>query len=197
MKIGVLGGTFNPPHNAHVTVADDVARKLGLNRILFIPARLPPHKDSTDIVSPDLRLKMVRLAVQGYRNFEVSSIELDRAGTSYTVDTLRTLHAQYGPGTALYLIIGADNLPELPTWKDPEQIVKLATIVVMTRPGFQFVKPVYPWGKGFIYLDVTPLDISSSHIRDMVHRGESVKEMVPGAVRRFIHDNRLYMDTAE
>ena len=191
-RIGILGGTFNPVHNGHLLVARDVAAQLSLRMVLFIPARIPPHKDSPDIVPPRMRLEMVRLAIRGREKLELSTVELDREGKSYTVETLEELRGMHPEPSEFFLIIGRDNLNELPAWKDPERIVELATVVVMTRPGIVVEGPRFPWMKDFLYLEVIPVPVSSTGIRERVRDGEDFGAMVPAAVREYILKNNLY-----
>ena len=191
-RIGILGGTFNPIHNGHLLVAGDVAAQLSLRMVLFIPARIPPHKDSSEITSPRMRLEMVRLAIRGRDTFELSMVELEREGKSYTVETLGELRRIFSSPSEFYLIIGADNLMELHTWKDPERIVELATVVVMTRPGFAVERPRFPWMRDFLYLNVAPVPVSSTGVREKVRNGEDFSGMVPPVVREYILKNNLY-----
>lgn len=122
MNIGIFGGTFNPPHIGHLIVAERVREELGLGKVLFIPSAISPHKQHLDLADPAIRMEMVQLALLGHEFFEPSPIELERSGVSYTVDTLEQLKRIH-PGDALHLLVGMDNLVELPTWRSPERTV--------------------------------------------------------------------------
>jgi len=136
MNVGILGGKFNPPHVGHLIVAERVRDELGLGKILFIPSAISPHKQHLELIDPALRMEMVRLAVLGQTFFEPSDFEVSRGGVSFTVDTLEQLKQVYS-GDSLYLLVGMDNLAEFHTWKSPEKVVNLASVVVMTRSGFR------------------------------------------------------------
>lgn len=192
MKIGILGGTFDPPHMGHLIVAEHVRDRLGLEKILFIPAVIPPHKQKrADITSPEVRLEMLRLALAGNPEFEASDIEVRRGGVSYTVDTLKELRLRH-PSDALFLMIGMDNVAEFHLWKDPEMIMRIAHVVVMTRPGFQPENAAQGVMKSMSVCDVPEIEISSREIRNRVRGGQSIRYLVPTTVLDFIAENRLY-----
>ena len=170
MNIGIFGGTFNPPHVGHLIVAERVREELGLGKVLFIPSAISPHKQHLDLVDSAYRVEMVQLAILGHQFFEPSSIELERGGVSYTVDTLEQLKRIY-PGDALHLLMGMDNLVELSTWKSPERIVDISRVVVMTRPGFQPNGVHDEVRKNFMLCQVPEIGISSSEIRERVKEG--------------------------
>lgn len=193
MTLGILGGTFNPPHIGHLIVAEAVRSELALDRILFIPAAIPPHKMNHDIAAPQHRVEMVRRAVEGNPYFAVSEMEVRRGGISFTVDTLRQLQREQ-PDARLFLLIGMDNLPEFPTWRSPERILELATVVVMTRPGFA-ANDVPPDLKGRVRICPVPtIGIASSEIRARVKEGKSIRYLVADPVRDYIHHHNLYRD---
>jgi nicotinate-nucleotide adenylyltransferase len=187
VNVGIFGGTFDPPHTGHLIVAQDAALVLGLDRILFIPAARPPHKARRVISSADLRLRMLQLAVEGDDRFDIDALELDRAGPSYTVDTLREL-SRREPDVSWTLVLGADQYAEFDTWREPETIRELARIAVLTRAGGGSVTAA----DGAVVLDVTRIDISSTVLRARVAAGEPIRYMVPQAVERFIHERQLY-----
>jgi len=190
MKIGVFGGTFDPPHIAHLIIAEFVRQELALDRILFIPAAMPPHKRDQTISAPEHRLAMVRLALKGNPAFEVNDLEIRRKGVSYTVDTLEGLKRQR-PGDTLILLIGEDNLIDFGQWKDPQRILTLALVVVMTRPGFTG-SPHLPTGERITVCEVPELAIASRSIRERVRDGKSIRYFVPNEVEVYIRTNRLY-----
>ena len=177
-------------------VAQEVAEALDLERIVFIPARVPPHKESREITAPEVRLEMVREAARGNDLFSVSEVELDREGPSFTVDTLRHFRAEEGDAE-LCFIMGADQVAEFATWQDPEIVAELARLVAMSREGTdpeQDTPLVLPSGAPVTFerVDVTRIDISSTDIRERVRGGRSIRYLVPDGVRRVIEDRQLY-----
>lgn len=197
-KIGILGGSFNPPHLGHLGMARTALEVRGLDRVLFIPAAVPPHKTNHGaMASAEQRLAMTRLAVEGEARFEICDDEIRRGGISYTVDTLRRLHAAH-PGAAFFLIVGADTLRELPTWRAIETILGLCTVLTIARPNYESaaMRPVLPapWPEKLLSNVVVgkPLDISSSDVRARISRGESIAHLVPAAVARYIAAEKIY-----
>lgn len=190
-RLGILGGTFDPIHSGHVLLAQAVRERLSLDRVLFVPAADPPHKED-HVASAAHRLEMVRLAIDGLDGFEVSRAELDRAGPSYTVDTVRQLGARF-PDNELFLIIGADNIADLSSWHDPEGILELATVVSGTRadtagPG------TGPFADRIQRLPTPTYDISSTDIRHRLLQGLPIRCLVPEAVERYVAQHGLYTD---
>lgn len=189
-KIGILGGTFDPPHLGHLIVAQGVQDKLKLDRLFFIPASLPPHKKKVKISRAIHRLKMVQLATQDNRNFKVLDLELKRKGHSYTVDTLKALRKRY-PQAQFFLILGLDNLNHIHTWKKLEEIFKLCKMVFITRPGITLNK-TSKWLNCSRLLEVKEIDISSTDIRERIKRGKSIRYLVPEKVLQYIRRHHLY-----
>jgi nicotinate-nucleotide adenylyltransferase len=191
MKVGIFGGTFNPPHMGHLIVAERVRADLELSRIVFVPSFISPHKQDREIASGEERLMMLRLAIGGDRRYEVSDQELRRGGVSYTVETLLEM-ARNLPGDELFFLLGMDNLVEFDTWKEPGRIAELATLVVMARPGF--ARPERPPVEGLklIYCDVPEIAISSTDIRQRVREGDSIRFLVADAVEQYIRGRGLY-----
>lgn len=189
-KIGILGGTFDPPHLGHLIAAQEVQEKLKLDRIFFIPASLPPHKKKVKISGAGHRLRMVRLATQDNRNFKVLDLELKRKGHSYTVDTIKILRKRY-PQAQFFLILGLDNLNHIHTWKKPEEIFKLSKAVFITRPGFTLNK-TSKWLSYSKLLEVREIDISSTDIRERIKKSKSIRYMVPEKVLQYIKKHKLY-----
>ena len=187
MKIGILGGTFNPIHYGHLILGEQVAGKLKLDRVIFVPAFMPPHKSDKGIVAPEHRLKMLELAVVGNPHFTVSDIEIRRRGKSYTVDTLREIKKKY-PKAALFFICGSDLVSEIPTWKNVGEIYKMARFILAKRPGFG--KRLS--GRSFLKIHVAQVDISSSSIRSLVSRGSSIRYLTPDSVAQYIEKHNLY-----
>jgi len=192
LNLGILGGTFNPPHNGHLIVAECVRERLGLERILFVPSEISPHKQHADPVSSRDRLEMVKLAIRGNSAFGFSDVEITRGGVSYTVETLQDLESIH-PLARFYLLIGMDNLAEFHSWKDPGRLLELAEVIVMSRPEFTMTG-VDPSIKGRVTMcEVPDIGISSREIRRRVKEGKSIRYLVPETVEVYIRAHRLYL----
>ncbi len=189
-KIGILGGTFDPPHTAHLIIAQEALEKLKLDQVWFVPSLIPPHKRNKPVTNAQQRWQMLKLALSGNPNFVASDIELRRKGVSYTVDTLRRLSLQK-PKRKLYLILGADNLKFLPGWKEPEEIFKLAQVVFVPRPGLELSR-ANSWVKKGVLLEAPLVEISSSQIRKRIKEGKTIAYWVPEMVRKYIERHNLY-----
>lgn len=189
MKIGILGGTFNPIHNGHIRLAKDARSKLDLDKVIFIPSYAPPHKSSEGIVSPQDRLHMVKLAIKDESGLEASDIEIKLKGTSYSINTIKELKREYGDGVEIFFIAGSDYADELDTWKDIEDLKRLCNFIIATRPGYKLEEE--PPNTTAIEVD-TP-DISASQIRELVKGGEGFEEHLPKKVSSYIKDKRLYL----
>jgi nicotinate-nucleotide adenylyltransferase len=190
VRIGVFGGTFDPPHLGHLVVASDACGALGLHRVLWIPSAVPPHKVRTVQAPAEARLEMVRAAIEGDPRFEADDLELRRPGPSYTVDTLRDL-ARRHPGAELVLLIGADNLREIPGWREPQEILKLARVAVLSRDGAG-VPPDAPVPA--VSVEVTRVDVSATEVRRRAAAGETIRYLVPDAVRALVERRGLYRE---
>lgn len=187
MKVGILGGTFNPIHIGHLILAEEAREKLGLEKLIFVPAYLPPHKDSTDIAPAKDRLAMVGLAINKNKAFSVSGAEITRKGRSYTIDTIKAFKEHY-PQDELYFIIGSDLLEYLDAWKDLGDIIKLVKFVAATRPGYPLERiPQY-----ISTLAIRAIDVSGFEIRARVKEGRSFRYLVPDAVHEYIKKHKLY-----
>lgn len=194
-RIGIFGGTFDPVHTAHLIMAESVKEQMKLDKVLFVPSAVPPHKDTDKLTEPSRRLEMVRLAVTGNDSFEASSveIELSKGSNSYTVETLLALRDRYSAEQVkFYLIIGLDQLIELHTWKDPGKLFMLSEVVVINRPGYTVAQIQNDYSGQVIYVPVPSIDISSTEIRHMVREGKSIRYMVPSNVEKYIKENNLY-----
>jgi nicotinate-nucleotide adenylyltransferase len=189
--LGVLGGTFDPIHVGHLVLTEQVREKFQLERVIFIPCASPPHKTEQELSSTRDRFEMTKLALEGSSYFFVSDIELKREGLSYTVETLRELKELY-KDSEIYFLTGSDVLNEITTWKDPEEIYKLAKIVIGVRPGFDKFDPENHFAKKSIIINITGIDISSTQIREKVRKGESIKYLVPSKVEEYIRKRNLY-----
>ncbi len=187
-RVGILGGTFDPPHNGHIAIANAALGELGLDKVIFIPVGIPPHKPRQIMASSDDRIQMLRRAIENYPQFEISRIEIDRPGPSYTADTLEQLHSLFS-GTELVLIIGADNILEIEGWHEPDRIFGLATIAAANRPGFA---PDGKYVNRVTYFNMPPAKISSTLVRERIKAGKSIAGLVPAGVGDYIANNGLY-----
>ena len=187
MFVGILGGTFNPIHLGHLIIAEEIRERLRLNEVIFIPSLIPPHKSDTGLLSSQHRYEMLALAIEDNPCFKVSSIELERQGRSYSIDTLRRLRKKR-PKDSFIFIIGADSSSELDKWKDIKDIFKLAQFVVVPRPGYE-IKAV---PEGVRIVDIPTIGISSTGIRRRLEEGRSIRYLVPETAREYISKNSLY-----
>lgn len=192
MKIAIMGGTFNPIHNAHLLSAEQVHDGLGYDKILFIPSARPPHKELRDIIDPEHRYQMTRLAIEDNPDFEISRIELDRIGASYAIQTIKELQAFYGDGCELAWIIGADSLIEFTIWKDFDELLGICHFIATTRPNYCIDDALPNIHDRVQIFPITGLDISASEIRERVREGHSLRYLVPIAVEDYIHRHNLY-----
>lgn len=212
-KIGIFGGTFDPIHYGHLRSAEEARVIFGLERVIFIPSAYPPHKETSRVTEPRHRLEMVRIAISGNPFFDISDLELKRSGKSYSIETLRLLLKIYGERTLLFFILGSDAFAEITTWKSFEDIFCLTSFIVIERPGMtgytmEGVLPqsicrkftwdriregfIHPSGTGIYFRRCTQMDISSTKIRDMVKRGESITYLLPEKVEEYIYREELY-----
>lgn len=196
MRLGLLGGTYDPPHYGHLAAAEEVRHRLRLDRVLWVPAGTPPHKAAATVTPSADRLEMVRRAVRCNEHFEVSDLEVRRPGPSYTVDMLDHAAAMY-PAHELILLIGADQFAALPTWHRAYRIPELARLAVMCRSRAPFdpaaVEEAIPQVRGrYELVDVPDLPLSSSALRQRVREGLPIRYLVPDAVRAYIEREGLY-----
>ena len=185
-QVGILGGNFNPVHNAHLVVADQVRQQLGLDKVLLMPEYLPPHVDAKGTIAEHHRLKMLELAIEGIEGLEIETIELERKGISYTYDTMFLLNER-DPDTDYYFIIGADMVDYLPKWHRIDELVEIVQFVGVQRPRYK-AGTSYP----VIWVDVPLMDISSSMVRDFVAKGRTPNFMLPKPVLDYIKKEGLY-----
>jgi nicotinate-nucleotide adenylyltransferase len=195
-RLGVLGGTFDPPHIAHLVMAEQAREQLHLSCVLFVPAGQPPHKLDRPVTPAELRVAMTQLAIAGNPAFELARVDVDRPGPHYTADML-ALICKANPGDELYLLIGSDSLRDLFTWHDPARVVAQARLAVMRRPGaepeMRTLESALPGITDRVdWVDIPWLDISSSDIQRRVRAGLSIRYFVPRAVESFIVEHGLY-----
>ncbi|MGO9903173.1 MAG: nicotinate-nucleotide adenylyltransferase [Solirubrobacteraceae bacterium] len=196
MRIGILGGTFNPPHIGHLVCAQEALVELELERVLLIPARIPPHKQVEEEPGPEHRLELCRRAVGDDQRFAVSEIELRRAGLSYTVDTLTELHSTT-PDNELFLIVGGDIAVGLPSWHQPERVLSLAHLAVAGRRGtarhaIEEALSGLAGGERVEFFRMPRIGVSSTMIRRRVHLGQPIRYLVPDPVAGYIEQHSLY-----
>ena len=218
MRLGLLGGSFNPVHNGHLTIARQAREALGLDQILFIPTSYPPHKPNSSLAPAKDRHEMVRLAITSDPSLAISDVEIRRPGKSYSIDTIRLLQQEYGAQTQLYFLIGLDAFLDLPSWREPLTLLELCPFVVLSRPGLSFrslstvalLPPIpypsladldagrisrleAPLGKQrLICLKLPPCVTSASDIRSRVRQGLPVANLLPPSVESYILQHHLY-----
>ena len=188
MKIGILGGTFNPIHNGHLVLADEVRQKLALEKILFIPVFSPVHKEAQDLIPAPERLKMVKMGIRDNPQFEALDIEIRRKGRSYTIDTLKALKIRYPEVKKFFFIVGSDGLAYLDSWKDIEEVMKLAKLVIAARPNY----PLRNLPKGILPVTIESIEVSGFRLRQRIKNGESVRYYLPQEVYKYIASRGLY-----
>ncbi len=197
-RIGIFGGTFDPIHKGHLLVAESARACLRLDRVIFIPAGRPWLKSGQPVTDPAHRLAMAKLAIESSSHFEVSSIEVERAGSTYTVDTLAELRRRVGNYAELYLILGMDSVRELGRWRKPERIFEMCAVVAVSRPGIADVsipdfERAFPSSAGRIRVISGPMtDISATDIRARAAAGDARPLGIPGSVREYIRRHALY-----
>ncbi len=192
MGTGLIGGTFDPIHLAHLVMAEEALDALGLARVLIIPAARPPHKEGEPVTPLEHRLEMARLATRDDPRLVVSDIEARLPGPSYTIETIRAVKRELGEGERLWFIMGADSLTQFFGWKDPEALIDACEFAVVPRPGIDMSKADPRIVRKATVLPMPLLDIASSDIRDRVRRGRSIRYLVPADVRAYIQEKNLY-----
>jgi nicotinate-nucleotide adenylyltransferase len=199
-RIGIFGGSFNPIHIGHLVIAEAAWQEFSLDKVIFVPTGDTPNKDMHHI-SKYMRYEMVAKAIEGNSRFAISSIERDRTGPSYTVDTIHMFREQFGKEDQLYFICGTDSIADLPNWKYNVELLKCCEFISASRPGneeeiIRSVSYFGDLGKEKIHFLRSPeLNISSTILRKLIAKNKSVKYLVPDAVIQFIHENDLYKDT--
>lgn len=194
-SIGIMGGTFDPIHLGHIITAEKVKETFCLDEVVFVPSGNPPHKKGREITAAADRLAMVRLAVEGKNGFSVSTMEIDREGYSYALDTVNAFYELYGTDIHLFFITGADAISEIMSWYKAEELLGKCEFIAASRPGYTLVpdKTIPPALQKRIHrFHETALEISSSEIRSRISQGESVSAMIPYEVETYIRDHHLY-----
>ena len=195
-RIGILGGTFNPVHLGHLMIAEMALEAFDLNRVIFVPAKEPPHKE-TDVIESKYRLEMVRAAGLYNPNFVVSDVEMQRQGKSYTIDTLRYFHDVYGPSTEFFFIAGTDTIQNLPTWKYIEELLDMCQFIGAIRPGAtNDIGESIEWfgqrGSRIHILEVPEMKLSATELRHRLRHGLSTRYMLPRTVYQYIKEHKIY-----
>ena len=221
-RIGLFGGTFNPIHTGHLSIAEEIREHFSLDSIIFIPTGTPPHKENSEVIDPVHRLHMVERAIAPYQYFTVSSIEAERRGMSYSIDTIKVLQKEMGDKAELYFIIGIDAFLEIKTWKDADDLLTLCNFIVIPRPGYRFTglkgvdMPLFKNSLESVDLErldrgeisrlsikltehyhlflerITPCDISSTGLRMLIKEKKEVKNLLPDSVLLYIIKKGLY-----
>jgi nicotinate-nucleotide adenylyltransferase len=195
--IGVFGGTFDPPHYGHLVIAEEARARLGLRRVIFLPAGQPPHKPERVVTPVAHRLAMVLLAIAGNPGFRLSRLDVDRPGPCFTADLLEILQAELGPTADLHFIVGMDSLGDFLTWRQPDRVLRSAHLVAATRPGYTCdlseIEDAIPGATGrIILLEAPALEISSTDLQARVRGGLPIRYQTPEAVARYIRQQGLY-----
>ena len=198
MRLGVFGGTFDPPHYGHLAVAEEAAEQLDLGCVLFVPTGQPPHKPGAPVTPAAHRARMAEVAIADNPRFRLSCADVDRPGPSYTADLLALLRAEQGPATELYFICGMDMLASFLTWHEPARVITQCQLVAITRPGVAPVavtalEAALPAARGRVHLLRAPgLDISGTALRARVAAGRSIRYLVPPTVAAYVREHGLY-----
>jgi len=196
VNIGILGGTFDPIHIGHLVVAEEARIRVGFNEVLFVPAGQPLLKPDRNITPSNQRVEMVRRAIANNPHFKLCTIEAERPGPSYTVDTLTMLREQLGSEVGLFFILGRDTLAELPSWKEPKKLVQLCRLVVAPRLGSKDLQHLETEIPGLldkvIQLDMPVIGISSSEIRQRIAEGLPIRYLVPAGVEKYLTEQKIY-----
>jgi len=192
-RLGVMGGTFDPIHHGHLVAASEVTSLFHLDEVVFVPTGQPWQKPAEEVTVAEDRYLMTVIATASNPRFHVSRIDIDRGGPTYTIDTLRELHRERGPETDLFFITGADALGNILTWRDADELFKLAHFIGCTRPGHRLTDPGLPDGQVSL-VEIPALAISSTDCRERVRRGEPIWYLVPDGIVQYINKRGLYRE---
>ena len=185
-RIGIMGGTFDPPHNGHLLIANEVLLALQLEEVWFMPNNIPPHKEYNQLISNEERVKLLTLAIEDHADFHLQAIELEREGPSYTYETIQLLREKYAD-SEFYFIIGADMVEYLPNWHKIDELLSLIRFVGVKRPGYTFTTPYK-----ILSVDIPQFDVSSSMLRERFAKKINTKYLLPENVRHYIEEKKLY-----
>ncbi|MGQ9627735.1 MAG: nicotinate-nucleotide adenylyltransferase [Anaerolineae bacterium] len=199
MRVGVIGGTFDPIHIGHLIIAEEARVRLSLEKVVFVPAGLPPHKMENHVSPAEHRLEMVKLAIADNPYFSLSLVDVERFGPSFTVETIELLRQEWGPQAEIFFIMGQDSLVDILTWHKPQRLINLCRIVALSRPGFrvdmeELEKSLPGASSRIILLNSPEVAISSTDIQRRVREGLPIKYQVPEAVEEYIYKHGLYRD---
>jgi len=199
LRLGIMGGTFNPIHHGHLVMAEEVRNKFALDKVIFVPTGNPPHKQISELVSAQDRYLMTVLATMTNLYFEVSNLEIEREGVSYTIDTIKEFKKVYGKNTKIYFITGADAILSIFTWKNMEDLLESCSFIAATRPGYcldelktkiEAINPAYI--KHIHLVEVPGVAVSSTDVRERIRDGKPIKYLMPETVESYIIKNKLY-----
>ncbi len=193
MKVGIIGGTFDPVHLGHLICADFIRENKKLDKIIFLPAAIPPHKTDKKISLNQYRLAMLRMALKDNPYFEISEYEIRKGGISYTIDTVRHFKQNSGDDAEYFLIIGADNLLDLENWKEPGTLLREVRVLVLKRPGIDVSKAEQRFIQRVTFIDSPVIEISSSDIRRRIKEHTSIKYLVPKNIEKYIYKKGMYI----
>ena len=198
-RLGIFGGTFDPIHHGHLVAAEEARHQLELDRVLFVPARVPPHKPAGPITPASHRVRMVKLAIAGNPHFAVSRVDVDRPAPSYTVETMELLRAEWGPGPRFFFIEGPDSLSDIVSWYRPQRLIELCELAVVARPGGEIDLPQLEsrlpgLSARLHWVEMPLLEISSTDLRARVRAGRPISYLVPLKVEAYIHRHGLYRE---
>lgn len=192
-RIGIIGGTFNPIHIGHLAIAEVALEQLELDKMIFVPSYLPPHKSSKAVIDSLDRYRMVARAIKGHQKFFISDYEIKGKGKSYSIETAKYLRGLYSKSTKLYFIIGSDMVPSLGKWKQIQDLVKLVSFVVVSRRGYKNRRSPYK----LKYISTLDLGISSSYLRRRIKGGKTIKYLLPENVHAYIKRRQLYQNNGK
>ncbi len=192
MRIGIIGGSFNPIHYGHLVSASEVCNKFKLDKVIFVPSSINPLKSTSNLAEAHHRLNMIKLAIADDPRFENSDIEIKRGGTSYTIDTIKAFVKEYGKDVNIYFIIGIDAFLEINSWASPDALLRMCKFIVTSRPGYDIreIKPVFK--KHTEIMEITCLRISSSDIQKKIKSGAPIRYLLPEKVENYIQKHKLY-----
>jgi nicotinate-nucleotide adenylyltransferase len=198
LRVGILGGSFDPPHIGHLILAEEARDQLSLDKVLFAPAGQQPLKQGQKVTAVEDRVRMTKLAIADNASFELSRGDVDRPGPHYTVDLIAIIAAQLPPGAEIHFLMGFDSLRDLPKWREPERLIQIARLVALTRPGvpidWDALETALPGVRErVLLLDMPELEIASRDLRQRVQAGRSIRYMVTDAVRVYIEEKGLYL----